>query len=311
MRCRDRSCVIDRGSRLRPLNLPPTAKAGTTEDMAKGKPTPDKSKIERDRPLAYSRRQKGGGGADDDAPSVDSAKAEGVKPEAGKPEAAKTEAAKTEAPKAAEAKAEAPKGEAPKGEAPKGEAPKSDAPSAAKAGDASATEASEPASSAAASSAAPSPEASTIQPPPPKGEPWPDATPQPMRPVEPARARTETVAMPAELGIGGPPAMPASNPGSVEDPTHMPGPGEIPGGNPGDPASPPGRVPSGDSRSLRKGQEFALVYRVQTAVISRFGVVGTRGQWRVVDYPTSSSASNAYAKEVSRFVAEGFSDYRD
>jgi hypothetical protein len=57
--------------------------------------------------------------------------------------------------------------------------------------------------------------------------------------------------------------------------------------------------------------EFALIYRIQTYVISRFGVVGTRGQWRVVEYPTSASASHAYAKECSRFVSDGFSDYRE
>ncbi|MBA3454056.1 MAG: hypothetical protein H0T42_13260 [Deltaproteobacteria bacterium] len=219
--------------------------------MAKGKPTPEKSKIERERPLAYSRRHKGGG---DDKPA-DPSKADAEEaPEEATPDA------------------------------------KADAPTP--------TEASTDASPA-------------IEPPPPKGEPWPDATPQPMTPVEPARARTETVAMPAELATGAPPEMPAVQPGSAEDLTVMPGPRDIPGGNPGDPAAAPGRVPSGDSRSLRKDNEFALVYRVQTAVISRFGVVGTRGQWRVVDYPTSSSASSAYAKEVSRFVAEGFSDYRD
>jgi hypothetical protein len=119
------------------------------------------------------------------------------------------------------------------------------------------------------------------------------------------------MAMPPELVVGPPPEVPAGmNPGAVEDPANMPAPRDIPSGSPTDLASPPGRVPSGDSRSLRKGNEFALVYRVQAAVICRFGIVGTRGQWRVVDYPTSASASNAYAKEVSRFVAEGFSDYR-
>jgi hypothetical protein len=41
------------------------------------------------------------------------------------------------------------------------------------------------------------------------------------------------------------------------------------------------------------------------------GTVGERGQWRVVEYPTPASASTSYAKEVSRFVGEGFSDYRD
>jgi hypothetical protein len=150
-----------------------------------------------------------------------------------------------------------------------------------------------------------------IDPPPPKGEPWPDATPQPMRPVEPARARADTIAMPAEL-ISQPPEMPATKPaGSVEDPTYMPGPRDIPDGNPTDPGTVPGRVPPGDSRSLRRGNEFALIYRIQTCVITRFGVAGTRGQWRVVEYPTSASASNSYAKEVSRWVGEGYSDYRD
>jgi hypothetical protein len=70
-------------------------------------------------------------------------------------------------------------------------------------------------------------------------------------------------------------------------------------------------VPPGDSRSLRRESRFALVYRLGTFVISRAGAVGTRGQWRVVEYPTSASASHAYAKECSRFVSEGFSDYRD
>ena len=94
----------------------------------------------------------------------------------------------------------------------------------------------------------------------------------------------------------------------------MPGPREIPSGTPDDPARPPGHVPSGDSRSMRRRtdvHEFALIYRMQTYVISRFGVVGTRGQWRVVEYPTSAAASHAYAKECSRFVSDGFSDYRE
>ncbi|MEO7732002.1 MAG: hypothetical protein ABIY55_13590 [Kofleriaceae bacterium] len=139
---------------------------------------------------------------------------------------------------------------------------------------------------------------------------------------EPSRARTATVAMPILTSLGVPPAMPAEpvaaappiDPALAEAPTRMPGPREIPGGSPDDPASPPGRVPAGDSRSMRRRTEryeFALIYRMQTYVICRFGAVGTRGQWRVVEYPTSTSASHAYAKEVSRFVSEGFSDYRD
>jgi hypothetical protein len=150
-----------------------------------------------------------------------------------------------------------------------------------------------------------------------EGAPWPEATPQPMAPVEqPARARAKTGPMPV-TAIGLPPEVPAPAPAAkpdtrlVEDPTSMPGPREIPGGSPDDPAAPPGHVPPGDSRSFRRGNEFALVYRTGSCVISRVGVVGTRGQWRVVDYPTYSAAGNAYAKECSRFVSDGFSDYRD
>jgi hypothetical protein len=159
-----------------------------------------------------------------------------------------------------------------------------------------------------------------ITPPDPKGEPWPDATPQPMKPVEPsadvARARTATVPVQTPPDLGRPPDMPRSSAppplalGTVEDPTHMPGPKGIPSGDPGDPAPPPGLVPPGDSRSLRRGDEFVLIYCVGTCVITRSGRVGTRGQWRVVEYPTYAFASNSYAKECSRFVSEGFSDYR-
>ena len=162
-----------------------------------------------------------------------------------------------------------------------------------------------------------------IEPPAPKGEPWPDATPEPMRPVapapavEPTRARTDTAVMPQVAPVGVPPEMPKTTAppppakGSVETPTHMPSARDVPSGNPDDPAPAPGLVPPGDSRSLRRGKDFALIYRQATFVISRFGAVGTRGQWRVVEYPTSSAASHAYAKECSRFVSEGFSDYRE
>jgi hypothetical protein len=159
-----------------------------------------------------------------------------------------------------------------------------------------------------------------IEPPKPHDEPWPDATPAPMKPVAPAdlRSRTSTVAMPlVPSDLGKPPEMPHTTAppplalGTVEDPTHMPGPKDVPAGNPEDPAPAPGHVPPGDSRSLRRGDEFALIYRVGTCVISRTGVIGTRGQWRVVEYPTSAFASSSYAKECSRFVSEGFSDYRE
>lgn len=159
-----------------------------------------------------------------------------------------------------------------------------------------------------------------IEPPDPHGEPWPDATPPPMRPVPARRQHQDTVGISvvgANADFGRPPDMPktAAPPplvlGDVENPAHMPGPREIPSGSPDDPAAPPGHVPPGDSRSLRREDEFVLVYRVGTCVITRTGRVGTRGQWRVVEYPTSAGASNYYAKECSRFVSEGFSDYRD
>jgi len=238
--------------------------------MAKGKPTPEKSQITRDRPLAYSRRQK-------DAPDTPA--------DAKEDEAAETAAKSAEAKPAepapvvaAEAKAEEPV----------------------------------PVEAVAAKTEEPKAEAAAIEPPPPKGEPWPDATPQPMRPVDaPPRARADTMAMAPEVGVGAPPALPMVKAGDVEVPTNMPGPRDVPGGNVTDSALPPGLVPPGDSRSLRKGNEFALVYRIGNALISRFGTVGQRGQWRVVEYPTPASASNSYAKEVSRFVSEGFWDYRD
>jgi hypothetical protein len=142
----------------------------------------------------------------------------------------------------------------------------------------------------------------------------PVAAPEPVR----SRVATATVGMPlVGHDLGKPPEMPHTTPppplalGSVEDPTHMPGPKDVPAGSPDDPAPAPGFVPPGDSRSLRRGKEFALIYRVGTCVITRTGNVGTRGQWRVVEYPTSASASSSYAKECSRFVSEGFSDYRE
>lgn len=254
--------------------------------MAKGKPTPERSKIARSDVKAFARRQRTGAdaGPDDDEPATGEKKPE-----------TKAADAKPADPRPADARPADAKAEA---RSDSGKLP-------------------------------------DIQPPPPKGEPWPDATPEPMRPVAPAaradsdddtapvhtaeltRARTETVVMPTLGSLGTPPEMPRTTAppplalGNVENPTHMPGPREIPGGNPEDPAPAPGAVPKGDSRSLRRTADFALIYRIGTYVISRFGRVGTRGQWRVVEYPTSAAASHAYAKECSRFVSEGFSDYRD
>ncbi len=238
------------------------------------KATPDRTSLVRDRVIALSRRQRGDG----DAPEKPADPKEPKKPDSG-------EAVAKRDPKAEPATE-----------------PKT----------------SEPASK---ESAEATPEVPVIDPPAPAAEPWPDATPPPMNPVraptEPdVRARTETVVMPAGM-FGRPPEMPKTTSpppptfGDVEDPTHMPGPREIPGGKPDDPAAPPGRVPPGDSRSLRHDRSFALIYRIGTFVISRVGIIGTRGQWRVVEYPTSTAASHSYAKECSRFASEGFSDYRE
>ena len=248
--------------------------------MASRKKNPETSRITRGTTVAYARKQKPEGGHDgsidggsEPEPASEAPEAEGVKAEAVKTEAVKTEAVKTEA-----VKPEAVKTEAVKPDASKPDAPKPDA-----------------------SPAAPAP-AAAVPP--------------------PAAARTTTLAMPVSAPVGTPPDMPASaapppppRAEVAEAPTNMPGPNQIPAGSPGDPAAPPGRVPPGDSRSMRRRDattyEFALIYRQGTFVITRFGVVGTRGQWRVVEYPTSASASHAYAKECSRFVSEGFSDYRD
>jgi hypothetical protein len=276
------------GALIRIVNLLSIANAGTTDHMARSKVTPDRVRLVRKRAIALSRRQR--------TDSEDT----GEEPEA----------------KPSESSAQSP----PADDGARGKPP-ADAKTRAQ------TSPPEPSKSSEADTQPlpmrSRPEADThrdlpvIVPPEPGAEPWPDATPQPMRPVDRAavRAHTETAGMPSGE-FGRPPDMPRTTApppvrfGLVEDPTHMPGPREIPGGAPDDPAAPPGTVPPGDSRSLRRDNEFALVYRRDTFVISRFGRVGTRGQWRVVEYPTSAAASHSYAKECSRFVSEGFSDYR-
>ncbi|HUQ02269.1 MAG TPA: hypothetical protein VM261_07205 [Kofleriaceae bacterium] len=90
--------------------------------------------------------------------------------------------------------------------------------------------------------------------------------------------------------------------------TVLPAPSEIVAGDPTSPAPPPGRVPAGDSRSLRTEEQFALIYRHGAALVSRRGVIGQRGVWRVVDYPGPTQAAAAYAAECSRLRAQGFLD---
>ncbi len=273
---------VGQGIDHRASNLLSTAKAGTNERMGRSKRTPERSRLVRaGDPPAPSRRQRPDGGEDDDAKHAakDVENAKDTK-EGGVPTAEPTALTQTDL----------------------------------KALD-------DESASAADTPTRPDPkDLPAIDPPDPKAEPWPDATPPPMRPVEPpndaGRLRTETLAGNASP-FGRPPDMPGKENlpplvlGDVENPAHMPGPLEIPGGNPDDPAPVPGQVPPGDSRSLRRDNEFALIYRVGTCVITRSGRIGTRGQWRVVDYPTSTFASNSYAKECSRFVSEGFSDYRE
>jgi hypothetical protein len=74
-------------------------------------------------------------------------------------------------------------------------------------------------------------------------------------------------------------------------------------------------VPRGDSRSFRRQaggvEDFILIYRFQTFVISRTGVVGKRGRWKVVEYPTMGAASHAYAQECSKLQSQGFVDFRE
>ncbi len=90
--------------------------------------------------------------------------------------------------------------------------------------------------------------------------------------------------------------------------TALPHPAELVVGDPAAPEPPPGAAPAGDARSLRAGDQFALVYRHGAAVVSRRGKLGQRGAWRVVDYPSPALAAHAYALECSRLVGQGFRD---
>lgn len=88
----------------------------------------------------------------------------------------------------------------------------------------------------------------------------------------------------------------------------LPAPEMIVQGDPSAAEPPPGRAPSGDARSLRTPEQFVLVYRHGTSVISRRGKLGERGVWKVVDYPGATSAAHAYALECSRLIEQGFRD---
>ena len=120
--------------------------------MAKSrKPAPEHSKLARPRPLAYARRQK----SDKDAPDEPAAPAD-------KP--AEPTAAAADRGTALEAPTTSPE---------------------------TTTPAAHGTPSTPSDAASDKPEVPAIEPPPPKGEPWPDATPEPMRPVAAPRARAD------------------------------------------------------------------------------------------------------------------------
>lgn len=88
----------------------------------------------------------------------------------------------------------------------------------------------------------------------------------------------------------------------------LPHPADLVAGDPSAPEPPPGAAPAGDARSLRAGDQFALIYRHGAAVVSQRGKLGERGTWRVVDYPSPTLAAHAYALECSRLAGQGFRD---
>jgi hypothetical protein len=287
------------------------------EFMARRKKTPETSRIARVSTVAYARKQKPGSSSDGDESAAETAPAPDAAAEAVAERAAPTAAAPAAPAAAAPSTPATPTAPAtpagPTAPAGSGLDAKFDV-----------TDRSQPVPQMDLPADAPPPAPAASSPAAPKAA----APSAPSAAAARPRAQTadphaKTLGMPVVAPVGSPPEMPdapvpagmSPRADAVEDPTHMPGPNEIPSGSPGDPAPAPGRVPPGDSRSLRRRDattyEFALIYRRSTFVITRFGIVGTRGQWRVVEYPTSTAASHAYAKECSRFVSDGFSDYRD
>lgn len=88
----------------------------------------------------------------------------------------------------------------------------------------------------------------------------------------------------------------------------------LPVGDPNSPAPPPGKAPPGDSRSFRRFhegvEEFVLLYRYDSLLITRSGRVGTLGTYKVVEYPHIGAAAHAYAHQCSNLTASGFRDLR-
>lgn len=133
-----------------------------------------------------------------------------------------------------------------------------------------------------------------------------EAAPEPLPEVKsaPHQAPTTFAALPAELLAVAHSALGFAAAALAQ----LPAPTQIVHGDPTAPEPPPGRAPAGDSRSLRAGGEFVLIYRHGASVISRRGPVGARGAWRVVDYPGPAPAAHAYALECSRLIEQGFRD---
>ena len=78
-------------------------------------------------------------------------------------------------------------------------------------------------------------------------------------------------------------------------------------------APPPGPAPRGNVRSLRRineagVEEFVLVFSKKTFLIRRIGVVGKRGRWELIDYPSPAMAAFAYARDCSDLTSQGFRD---
>ena len=159
--------------------------------------------------------------------------------------------------------------------------------------------------------APPEPKPEPAAPEPPKAEAKPESAPAPKPETKPEpKPEPKAEAAPAPAPPAPPP--PVEDIGPIYEP--LPKPKEIRHDDPDAAAPPPGLVPRGDSRSMRRGaggsEEFVLLYRYQTFVISRAGVVGKRGVWKVVEYPTMGHASHAYAQECSRLATLGYTDFR-
>jgi hypothetical protein len=165
---------------------------------------------------------------------------------------------------------------------------------------------------------APAPVEEAAAPPPPRPAPAPVEEAAAPPPPRPAPAPVEEAPAPPPPRPAPPVAAAPAPAGAAPDgdPEHtvLPDPRSVVPGDPDASEPPPRLVPRGDSRSLRRGhgptEEFALVYRNKSFLVTRVGVVGRRGTWRVVEYPSQGSAAHAYAQECSRLVGEGFADYQ-